>query len=306
MTLRCACWLLVTWSLVASLDVIAAEPTIPRSQPFDLQTAGEFFKLPNDWSLGACAAVAVNGKGEVFVFHRGRHPILCFDASGRYLRSWGDDLIGSAHGLRIDGNDDVWVTDIGNHRVYKFDAQGKVLLALGTGKPGDAPDQFNKPTDVAFGPDGEFYVSDGYGNSRVLKFSPSGALLQAWGTPGKAPGQFHLPHSIVIDSQSRVLVGDRENDRIQIFTREGRFIDAWPGFAPYGLALDAEGTLLVADGRANQVLRLDSTGKVAGRWGAKGKAAGQFDLPHMLCFDAAGAVYVAEVGGQRVQKLLRR
>ena len=114
------------------------------------------------------------------------------------------DEVTTAHGLRVDPQGNLWATDIGSHRVFKFDASGKVLLSLGTGQPGAGPNQFDRPTDVAFGSKGEFYVSDGYGNTRVLKFSPSGALLGAWGTPGTRGGQFNLPHSIVVDRQGVV------------------------------------------------------------------------------------------------------
>src|SRR5690606_12588678 len=131
-----------------------------------------FGRLPDGFSLGNCAAVSVSSRGEVFLFHRGQHPIICLNADGEYVRSWGDDLIRVAHGLRIDRHDHVWVTDIGTHRVLKFDRQGKLLLALGTGTPGTGTDQFDKPTDIAFGPQDEIYVSDGYGNSRVMKFTP--------------------------------------------------------------------------------------------------------------------------------------
>jgi DNA-binding beta-propeller fold protein YncE len=299
--LRPVSLVLVALALTASWksDAAAAEPVAWRAE-------ADFFKLPEGFKLGACSAVAVNSRGEIFVFHRGEHPILVFDSAGKFLRSWGDGVIGSSHGLRIDREDHVWVTDIGNHRVMKFDPQGKQLLSLGTGKPSDADDAFNKPTDVAFGPKGEFFVTDGYGNTRVLAFSPSGALVHKWGSAGKGDGEFNTPHAIVIDRQGRLIVGDRENDRIQIFDADGKHLATWPGFAPYGLALDAEGRLFVADGRAHQVLELDGAGKVVGRFGKEGKGAGEFSLPHMLSFDAAGNLFVTEITGTRVQKLVRQ
>lgn len=280
---------------------------VHASEPVDFHPAGaEFLKLPDGWTLGNCSAVATNRNGEIYVFHRGQHPILCFDASGNYLRSWGDDVIVTAHGLRVDRDDNVWVTDIGGHRVFKFDPNGKPLLALGTGKPGTGTDQFDRPTDIAFGPEGEFYVSDGYGNSRVMKFSPSGAFIKSWGTPGSARGQFQLPHAILVDAGGRVLVADRENNRIQIFDREGQWLDAWEGFAPFGMAFNPAGILFVADGRANKVLRLDASGKVQQSWGEKGTAPGAFDLPHMLAFDPAGNLYVAEINGKRLQRFVKK
>lgn len=96
--------------------------------------------------------MAVNSKGEIFLFHRGQHPLICFDKGGKYLRSWGDGVIEIAHGLRVDRDDNIWATDIGQHKVFKFDGEGKLLLSLGTGTPGEGNDQFNKPTDIAFGP----------------------------------------------------------------------------------------------------------------------------------------------------------
>lgn len=285
--------------------IAAAEPT----PAVEFSPVTDFVKLPEGWTLGACSAVAVSKRGEVYLFHRGEHPIICCDSSGRYLRHWGDDLIGSAHGLRIDRDENVWVTDIGHHRVHKFDPQGKLLLTLGTGQPGNNADQFNKPTDIAFGAKGEFYVTDGYGNGRVMKFSPSGALLHSWGKIGKGQSEFRIPHSIVIDNRGRILVGDRENDRIQLFDAEGQWLDTWSGFAPYGLALDGDGRLFVADGRAQQVLHLDESGRVTQRWGkpaTAGAAPGEFNLPHMLAFDAAGNLLVAEIGGQRLQKLIKK
>lgn len=293
---------LLVLALIGSCCV-AAEPAATSDSSWQ---PVPFLTLPEGWKLGPCSAVAENSKGEIFVFHRGEHPLIVCDASGKVLRSWGDDLIGSAHGLRIDAQDNVWVTDIGNHLVLKFDPRGKVLLKLGTGKPGDGASEFNKPTDIAFGPSGEFYVTDGYGNSRVTKFSPSGAPLYSWGTQGYGRSQFRIPHSIVRDAKGRLLVGDRENDRIQIFDEAGKLLTVWSGFAPYGLALDAEGHVYAADGRKNEVVRLDDAGKIVARFGKKGRGAGEFDLAHMLTFDRAGSLFVTDINGQRVQKFVRK
>jgi DNA-binding beta-propeller fold protein YncE len=266
----------------------------------------DFLELPEGLALGPCSAVSVSHKGEIYLLHRGVRPVLCFDAGGKYLRSWGDDLIQKAHGLRVDPDDNVWVTDIGSHRVFKFDPTGKLLLSLGTGQPGAHDDQFNKPSDVAFGSNGEFYVSDGYVNTRVMKFSSEGKLLKSWGTPGQGPSQFDLPHSIIVDGRGRVLVGDRNNNRIQVFDGQGKHLESWNGIAAFGLAFNPEGVLYVATCEEHDVLRLDASGKVERRWGRKGSAAGEFNLPHMLAFDANGNLYVAEIGGLRLQKLIKK
>jgi DNA-binding beta-propeller fold protein YncE len=277
------------------------------AEPIDFKADAAFVKLPDSITLGACSGVAINSRGDIYLFHRGKQPIICLDASGKFIRSWGDDVIGSAHALRIDSKDNVWVTDIGNHQVLKFSSTGKLLLALGkAGSPGDGIDQFNKPTDVAFGPDGELYVTDGYGNFRVMKFTPNGGFLAQWGEAGDGPGQFNLPHTVVMDGQGRIVVGDRENDRVQVFESSGKLVEVWPGFAPFGLAYDKQGHLFAADGRANKILQLDDKGKVVRSWGQEGNQPGEFQLPHMLAADAVGNLYVGEIKGERFQKLIRK
>lgn len=292
-------------ALVALMLNTVSGPAIAAEDP-EYKPAGEFLKIPEGWNLGPCSATDITRQGEIYLLHRGKHPVICFDASGKYLRSWGDDLLTTPHGLRVDRQGNVWVTDIGNHRVFKFDSTGKLLLALGTGKPGAELDQFNKPTDVAFGPDGEFYVSDGYVNTRVLKYSAEGKLIKTWGMPGTGPGEFDLPHAIIVDPKGRVLVADRSNNRIQIFDREGQHQQSWTGFAPYGLAFRADGALFVATGVDQDIIQLDAAGKIVRHIGREGKGPGEFGLPHMLAFDATGNLYVAEVDGKRLQKFTRK
>ena len=183
--------------------------------------------MPAGWKFGRVSAVATDTEGQVYVFHRGKKadPIIVFDAKGIYLRSWGKGMFGNPHGLRIDRDNNVWITDNGDHQVMKFTREGKLLLTLGIkGKPATDDKTFNRPTDIAFAPSGEFYVSDGYGNSRVVKFSKDGKYLLTWGKKGSAPGEFDIPHSIAVDSKGTVYVSDRENNRIQIFDPNGKFL----------------------------------------------------------------------------------
>ncbi len=264
-------------------------------------------RVPADLELGPVSAVATDRADRVYVAHRGKRPILVFAPDGKFIRSWGDRDIDTAHGLRIDPEGNVWVTDIGGHRVMKFSPAGKLLLALGKrGEKGDGPDRFNRPTDVAVLPSGAFFVTDGYGNNRVLKFSREGKLVEQWGKKGKGEGEFNLPHAICLDDRGRVYVGDRENNRIQVFDSEGKFLAQWKeGGSPFGLFI-SKGRLFVADGRAHWIRVLDLAGKSLGRWGEKGAGPGQLNLPHMLCVDSTGAVYVAEVTARRVQKFAAR
>lgn len=285
----------------------SAVHSLAAADKLEFAPVAGFPQVPVDITLGRCSAVALDSRGQVYLFHRGKSPLICFDSEGKFVRAWGDDLIKTAHGLRIDRDDNLWVTDIGHHLVMKFNPEGKLLLALGSSdKPGTGTDQFDRPTDVAFGSKGEVYVSDGYGNSRVMVFDAKGKFLRTWGTAGKGPGEFNTPHSIRIAAKDRILVGDRENKRIQVFDREGKFLEMWDGFAPYGLEIYRDGDIFVADGLANQIIQLDQNGKIVHAWGSMGKSPGQFDLPHMLASDHAGNLYVTEINGMRMQKFTQK
>ncbi len=294
-------------AIIAALGVLASSASVAE-EPSPGSSAYRVVRgwpaLSGEITFGQVSAVAIDSADRVFVFHRGDHPIVVFDCDGKYLRSWGDGLVKKAHGLRIDREDNVWITDIGDHLVRKFDRDGKLLLTLGRrGAPGAGRDQFNQPTDVAVTRSGAFYVSDGYGNARVVKFAADGQYLMEWGKKGRGPGEFNLPHAIVLDPRGRVCVGDRENDRIQVFDPDGKFLAQWTdGGAPFGLFSTAEGRLFVADGRANRVTILNSEGKALNHWGEEGTAPGRFSLPHAVCIDSRGDIYVAEVNGKRVQK----
>jgi DNA-binding beta-propeller fold protein YncE len=280
-----------------------AEEPSPKSVPTYKVVAG-WPESSSPIKLGEVSAVATDASDRVFVFHRGEPPIVVFDRDGKYLRSWGGGLVKKAHGLRIDREQNVWTTDVGHHLVRKFNPDGTLLMTLGRqGMPGAAPDRFNQPTDVAVAPSGEFFVSDGYGNSRVVQFSKDGRYLKEWGTKGQGEGQFNLPHAIVLDQDGRIYVGDRENDRVQVFDSRGSFLDQWKGAgAPYGLFLTADRRLFVADGRASRVTVLDRDGKALQHWGEPGAGPGQFAMPHAVCVDSHGDVYVAEINGRRLQK----
>jgi DNA-binding beta-propeller fold protein YncE len=292
--------------LAVPLLAPAAGGQLPDPLP-DYRPVAGWPQLPPKLELGPVSAVATDAADRVYVAHRGPRPVLVFARDGTFLRSWGDDHLHTPHGLRVDSVGNVWVTDIGHHLVMKFDPTGKLLLTLGQkGKAGAGAGQFDRPTDVAVTPGGEFYVTDGYGNARVLKYDPAGKLLKEWGKKGKGEGEFHLPHAVCLDTKGQVYVGDRENNRVQVFDAAGRFVAQWrESGAPYGL-FRAGDRLFVADGRANCVRVLGPDGKALGRFGEKGAAAGQFLMPHMLCVDSRGDVYVAEVTNKRVQKFTAR
>ena len=186
--------------------------------------------MPDGWKFGRISSVAVDQAGEVYVFHRGKKadPIVVFDAKGKFLRSWGRGMFGNPHGMRVDKQGNIWITDNGDHQVMKFTREGKLLLTLGIkGKAGTDDKTFNRPADLAFAPTGEFYVADGYGNSRFVKFSADGKYLGAWGKKGTGPVEFNTVHSVAVDSRGTVYVSDRENNRIQIFDSNGKLLRMW-------------------------------------------------------------------------------
>ncbi|MEW6159638.1 MAG: 6-bladed beta-propeller [Verrucomicrobiota bacterium] len=291
------------------LDLTAAPASNPKAggTTAAYQVAPDFPQLPQNLKLAAASGVATDADGNVLVFHRGEPHLLVFSASGKFLRPFSDQKFNSAHGLRVDPEGSVWVTDNGNHTVTKFSAAGKVLMTLGEKDvPGEDETHFNKPADIAFAANGDFYVADGYGNSRVVKFDRNGKFLLAWGRKGTAPGEFNLPHAVQVDASGRVFVGDRENNRIQVFDAQGKFLRQFGGFAPFGLFMTSDQTLFVADGRANQVMKMTLEGKVIEAWGTMGSEPGNFLLPHGITVDRHGAVYVTEINGRRVQKFLRK
>ncbi len=264
----------------------------------------KFPQLPANIKLSAVSGVAINGHDEILIFHRGTPPILIFDSTGKFLRSVPGNFK-SAHGLRIDADDNIWTTDNANHTVSKFSPAGKVLLKLGEmDVPGEDETHFNKPADIAFAPTGDFFIADGYGNSRVVKFDKDGKFLLAWGKKGKAEGEFDLPHAVRLDSKGNVYVGDRENDRIQVFDQNGKFLRTFGGFAPFGLFITPDDTLFVADGRAHRVIKMTVEGKVLDTFGKLGPEPGHFFLPHGITVAKDGSVYVTEINGKRVQKFI--
>lgn len=286
-------------------DSLLAEEEKSASR-FDYKAVVGWAKLPEGSAFASVNGIDVDGRGRVYAAGGDENAVLVFAPDGKFLRAWGKGTIKEKHQLRI-FNDKVYVADTGLHQMYEFDLNGKLLRAFGTrGKAGLGKNEFNQPTDIAFGPDGDMFITDGYGNSRVVRLAPDGSFRLAWGDKGDKPGQFVYPHNIVIDDAGLVYVADRGNNRIQIFTPEGRFLRQWTNVGkPFGLLLTAEGTMFVSDGNPDgphRIMALDLDGKVLGEFGSTGKEPGQFDVPHSVAIDAQKNLYVAEVNNKRVQK----
>ena len=286
-------------------------------------------RLPPGLSWTEVAAVATDSQDRVYVFNRGEHPVMIFNREGAFLNCWGEGIFARPHGIFIGPDDAVYCTDDHDHTVRKFTPEGGLLLTLGTsGKPSDtgatstdyrtirrAGPPFHYPTNLALSSVGEMYVTDGYGNARVHKFSPEGRLLFSWGQPGSGPGQFHLPHGIAVDQQGLVYVADRENSRIQIFTPDGEYLGEWTDVArPCQLFIDVHGDVYVAelgfqagrwpdtdapspDAPGGRVSVFNQRGELRVRWGGGQNpcAPGGFFAPHGICVDSRGDVYKGEV-----------
>jgi len=277
-----------------------AEEQIPK---LNYEPIPDFFQLPGGEHFVEVAGVAVNSKGHIYVFHRGKHPLMEFDPSGKFLRSIADDLFVTAHTVRVDAEDNIWTTDVGSHVVLKLSQDGRVLLSLGRMRtPGDDVLHFNQPTDVAFDREGNIYVADGEGNSRVLKFNKLGNPVLGWGMKGSGPGQFDLPHSIAIDGDL-VYVGDRENARIQIFDLNGRYLREWKLGHPFGLFITPGHFIYMSDAVAGRILKISRDGKPVGVLDGLPPDKGRHFDPHSLAIDKDNSIFTAEVMPWRAQKL---
>jgi peptidylamidoglycolate lyase len=289
-------------------------------------------------TLGMVSGVAVDPAGRVVAFRRAgrawasdtldttsiaRTTVLVLDAkTGAVVRAWGARRFAMPHGLTVDRAGDVWLTDVALHQVYKFSATGRPLLTLGErGVPGHDAAHFNMPSGVAVADDGSFYVSDGYGNTRVLHFAADGRLLRQWGDSGSGPGQFDLVHGVALGPDGRVYVADRENERLQVFDTAGHFVAQWKSDAlgkPFAVARGPEGTRwagtwLVADGGRSDysahpdapsgVAVVGPDGAVRARFAEPGRDALAPLRPHALAVGPDGAVYVA---GLRLAKFVCR
>lgn len=272
--------------------------------------------LPDGMSFVEATSVAVDGNDDVYVFNRGKHPVIVFDRAGRFKRTWGEGVFRRAHGITVGPDGTLWLTDDLHHTIRQFTIDGQCLLTIGDpdqpatlqgGKP------FNRPTHVAISPKtGDVYISDGYGNSRVHKYDPKGRHLMSWGEPGTDPGCFNLPHNIATDAAGLVYVADRENHRVQIFDPNGRYLAQWNNLhRPCGLAADARlgdiffvgelpTHLAVNKDVPNlgaRVSILSIKGQLLGRIGGRfaGEKPGEFVAPHGCAVDSHGDLYVAEV-----------
>jgi hypothetical protein len=285
-------------------------------------------QLPAGYRHGDVVGVAVDSRDRLFALTRRDARCLVYAPDGTFIRSFGEELFTEQiHALTIDAHDYLYTVDGGDHTVRKFSPDGELLLTLGT--PGVASDTgydgkvtasitrpgppFNRPTKAAIAPNGDIFVSDGYGNARIHHFSADGELLASWGEFGSGPGQFNLPHGVLV-VDDKVIVADRENDRVQLFTPEGELLEIWDHIQrPADIFIDRHGLLSIASlpwraGAADLggplrkytlpggVYIVDLAGNVLVHWAnVAGCDAGSFIAPHGIAVDSRGDIYVGEV-----------
>jgi len=275
-------------------------------------------ELPHGWKLGDVAAIGVDRSDQVYVFHRGEHPMLVFDRDGRFQRAWGEGVFQAPHGIDIGSDGMIYCTDAFDHTVRKFTPEGRLLLTIGT--PGQASPfmsgkPFNRCTHTALSPRGDIYVSDGYLNARIHKYTPEGKLEHSWGESGSSPGQFYIPHNLCTDDEGWVYVADRENHRIQVFDGNGKYETEWHSMhRPCALCRSAGKAPLFYVGELGpmspftlsypnlgpRISILDNTGRLLTRLGDNGAGLemNQFVAPHGIATDSRGDVYLGEVSYQ--------
>jgi DNA-binding beta-propeller fold protein YncE len=312
-------------ALILSLGVLPAlaqrpsDPAllIPQNAPeLDYVAVAEPFSFPAGTTLaGAAAAVAFDSKGHLFVLTRGNPSLFEFDNSGKFIQSFGDGLFTRTQGLRIDKDGNIWATDVGAHTVVKLDPQGKVLMTLGTkGQRGDWNDStqfFYEPNDVAIAGNGDIFIAQGHtpgasGNPRVLKFDKNGKFIKSWGGKGKEPGKFDVAHGLALDAKGQLWVTDRENQRIQVFDTDGKFIKELK-YAGLPCSLDiGSQSIYMVNGFAGQLVKMDLNGKVLAATGKPGKGVGEFGEAHVIAVSPKGDIYVADSVNATVQKFVKK
>jgi DNA-binding beta-propeller fold protein YncE len=274
----------------------------------------DFFKSPDGEPFGLISRVAADAQDRIYVFQRRDPPVVVFDRDGKYLGAWGSGEVTDPHGLKIVG-DVVYTTDRSDSVAKSFTLDGKPILELGTrGAHSDtghvanwlaerAAGPFNHPTEMLAHPNGDIYVTDGYRNARVHRFTKDGRLVKSWGAPGHGEGQFHLPHSIAYDDDGKLYVADRANKRIQIFSPEGDFLGQWTGMGgPNDITRGKDGNFYIAEqedsGNPAYVCVRDAQGAVLVRMASR--------HVHGVGVDSHGDIYAGLTQDRGVDKFVRQ
>ena len=271
-------------------------------------------QLPPGYDWSETAGVSTDAEDNVYVFNRGKHPMMIFNSAGKFLGSWGEGIFVRPHGVSQGPDNTLYCTDDGDHTVRQCTLDGEILMTIGN--PGNASNPFsgnpfNRCTHTATDPsNGDIFITDGYGNSRIHKYSENGKLIKSWGAPGAGEGEFNIVHNIATDKDGYLYVCDRENHRIQVFNRNGDFETLWANVhRPCAIFIDYNELIYVAElgfgtliskavpNIGPRVSVLNKQGQVLQRIGdlGYGLEPGQFIAPHGLRLDSHCNIYVAEV-----------
>jgi DNA-binding beta-propeller fold protein YncE len=272
------------------------------------------------------AGITVDDHDQVYIYTRSSPAVQVYKTDGEFIRSWDSGDPSGAHFIRIGPEGNIWTANITDHVIRKHTPEGKLLLTIGeSGVAGADQGHFDRPTDMAVLPSGDIFVTDGYGNRRVVHFDASGRYVKEWGKEGNQPGQFALPHSIVADSAGRLYVADRENARIQVFDTTGKLLEVWEDIVtPWGLWLTKNqelwvcGSSCVKKEGTDEPLVLPPQDQVLMKLNLKGEVLLRIPLPktsvppgkpgelnwvHGIAIDSKGNLYLGDIQGKRAQKL---
>ena len=306
-------------AVVATFTVATASVQAQRAQSQE-----SAYRLVDGWAQlpdgvdawGQTIGLDMDADGNLWVFHRcfstscnqGREsvtPVLKYDPSGRLVDSWGEGMFIWPHGFFIDSDGNIWTSDARGadgkgHQVMKFTPEGRLLMTLGTaGVAGDGQDTFDGPADVAVAPNGDIFVVDGHGNNRVVKFNKDGEFIMSWGGAGTGPGQFNEPHCLAFDSRGRLFVGDRVNQRIQVFDQNGRYLAEWTGIMASGMDITEDDVIYVADYQLREGIVI-ANARDFSEIGFIQEA-----MPEGVTVDRMGNVYAGEVLSQNLKKFVK-
>lgn len=264
------------------------------AEPFFVHGGVAKYRVVRPWQQATgvfpVSQIAVSPDDRVYLLRRERPMIIVFDAAGRSIDTLDHPRLVSAHGICIAPDGRVLVSTYDAHQVLIFDRDHRPLGELGRFGEPRWGEPFNSPTGIAVAASGDIYVADGYGNARIHRFRADGSWRSSWGEPGAGPGEFSTPHAVSVLPDGRVLVCDRDNDRIQVFDAQGGFLAAWGPFVrPMDLWVDPAGRVFVTE-QTPRISVCDTTGRVIGRMRAFGV------YPHGIAGDSSGGLYVAEQG----------
>ena len=321
---------LIIFIVCSSIKYVHGQTKENNTSRYELEK--DWLQVPKTYEFGQVSGISIDNNQNIFVFHRtGRwwtNPLpdslislptvtVLNGKSGKIINTWGANMFIMPHSITVDDNNNVWVTDVGLQQVFKFTKDGKLLMKLGVAKiSGNDSAHFNLPTDVAISKDGSLYVSDGYRNSRIVKFSKEGKYLFEWGKEGADTGEFEIPHSIALDAYENVYVADRQNNRIEKFDNNGKFLKEWKNKVAtklYTLTFDKISNHIIASDfyvedtveKGADIIELDTSLNVLSRFGRSGSYDGPVSLYHDMAIDKKGNIYVVDIIADKPKKFKR-